>query len=85
MLLVGLMAFTASGATQESAVSAFGLGDGKMKGSPSVMCGGRKLLLYRYQGKLKETEEMYQRALKENEKTWRPEHTSALSQVKLLR
>jgi len=52
--------------------------------------GGSNLLLYSYhmlgnlcsdQGKLKEAEEMYQRALKGYEKAWGSEHTSTLSIV----
>jgi tetratricopeptide (TPR) repeat protein len=37
--------------------------------------------LYSDQGKLKEAEEMYQRALKGYEKAWGPEHTSTLDTV----
>ena len=38
-------------------------------------------ILYSDQGQLKETEEMYQRALKRYEKVWGPEHTSTLSTI----
>ena len=37
--------------------------------------------LYRDQGKLKEAEDMYRRALKGYEKAWGPEHTSTLDTV----